>query len=74
MQISTAVRRFISRSLIGTREDFDADRIQELFFILQFKEDCWNIEAFNSFSFEVEIENLKKLNIKVGEVLIYMIF
>ena len=69
LQISTAVRRFISRSLVGTREDLDAEYDHELFDILQIKEDCWNMEIVNSTRFEHEIDELKKLNIKVGEVL-----
>lgn len=69
LQISTAARRFISRSLVGTREDLEVDNNPELFDILKIKEDCWNMEIVNSTRFEPEIEDLKKLDIKVGEVL-----
>jgi len=69
LNISTAVRRFISRSLVGTREDMDAENTQELFDILRYKDDCWNMEIVSSARFDPEIESLKKLNIKVGEVL-----
>ena len=69
LEISSAVRKFISRNLAGTREDLNVDRNQELFFILQCKEDCWNAQIINNASFEEEIEQLKKLNIKVAEIL-----
>ena len=69
LQISTAVRRFISRSLVGIREDLEVDNNYELFDILKIKEDCWNMEIINTTRFEPEIEELKKLDIKVGEVL-----
>ena len=69
MNISTAIRRFISRSLVGLREDLDAENTHELFDILRYKEDCWNMEIVSSARFEPEIEALKKLDIKVGEVL-----
>ncbi len=69
LNISTTVRRFISRSLSGTREDLEAEYSHELFDILKYKEDCWNMEIFSNTRFEQEIEELKKLNVKVGEVL-----
>ena len=69
IQISTTVRRFISRSLVGLREDSEVNDNQELFDFLRYKEDCWNREISSSAKFEDEIENLKKLNIKVGEAL-----
>ena len=69
LQISTAVRKFISRSLVGTREDLEVRSEQKLFDILQSKEDCWNIEIVSRECFEKEIEELKKLNIVVGQIL-----
>ena len=67
LTISTTIRRFISRSLVGIREDFEVQSEQELFEVLKYKEDCWNIEIRRNNNFEIEIEELKKLNIKVGE-------
>ena len=69
LQISTAIRRFISRSLVGKREDFEVDSEHELFSILQIKEDCWRREILGTISFKTEIEKLKELQIKVSEVL-----
>jgi hypothetical protein len=69
LQISTAVRRFISRSLVGLREDSEVKENQELFEVLRYKEDCWNRECLNSDKFDKEIEILKKLDIKVEEAL-----
>ena len=69
LHICTAVRRFISRSLVGTREDLDAESNHELFDVLQMKEDCWNMEIVSNTRFEHEIEELKRLNVKVGEIL-----
>ena len=69
LQISTAIRRFISRSLVGKREDFEVDSGHELFDILKIKEDCWRREIINTNLFEIEIEKLKELQIKVSEVL-----
>ena len=69
LEISTAVRRFISRSLVGVREDSEVAENQELFDFLRYKEDCWNREISSSARFDEEIENLRRLDIKVGEVL-----
>ena len=69
LQISTAVRRFISRSLVGIREDSEVKENQELFDFLRYKEDCWNREISSSAKFDEEIEDLKKLNIQVSEAL-----
>ena len=69
LQISTTVRRFISRNLVGIREDSEVKENQELFDLLRYKEDCWNREISSSARFDEEIENLKRLDIKVGEVL-----
>ena len=68
IRISTAIRKFISRTLVGER-DIDIDRNQELFFVLQSKDDCWSEELLNNNIFTQEIEELKKLNIRVGEAL-----
>lgn len=54
---------------MGLREDSEVNDNQELFDFLRYKEDCWNREISSSAKFEDEIENLKKLNIKVGEAL-----
>ena len=67
-RIATAIRQFISRSLVG-QIDLEIDPNQELFFTLKSKEDCWNIELYNDNNFNKEIEELKKLNIKVSEAL-----
>ena len=69
LKLSSALRKFISRSLVGIRVDFDVDREQELFYILQLKEDCWSVGTFDDENFNKEIEELKKLNIKVGQIL-----
>ena len=69
LNISTAIRRFISRSLVGIREDMDVENTHELFEILRYKEDCWNMEIVSSARFDSEIESLQKLEIKVGEIL-----
>jgi hypothetical protein len=69
LNISTAIRRFISRSLVGIREDMDVENTHELFEILRYKEDCWNMEIVSSARFDSEIESLQKLDIKVGEIL-----
>ena len=69
LKISTAIRRFISRSLAGRREDFEIEIEYELFGVLKTKEDCWDKETFNSIAFETEIEKLKVLNIKITEAL-----
>ena len=69
LEISTAVRRFISRSLVGLREDSEVKENQELFDVLRYKEDCWNRECLSTDKFNKEIEILKKLDIKVEEAL-----
>ena len=68
IRISTAVRKFISRSLVGQRV-VEIDANQELFFTLKSKEDCWNIELYHDINFNKEIEELKKFNIKICEAL-----
>ena len=67
--ISTTIRKFISRSLVGMREDLEIGDNIELFGVLLYKEDCWNREIFNYNNFEQEIEGLKTLDIRVGEIL-----
>ena len=67
--LSSTVRKFISRSLVGIREDLEIKYDIELFSVLIYKEDCWNKEIFNNYQFEKTIEKLKELDIKVGEVL-----
>ena len=37
LTISTTIRRFISRSLVGIREDFEVQSEQELFEVLKYK-------------------------------------
>jgi len=67
--ICTTIRKFISRSLVGIREDLEIGENIELFSILLFKEDCWNKEIYNNNNFEQAIEQLKTLDIRVGEIL-----
>ena len=67
--ICTTIRRFISRSLVGIREDLEIGTGIELFGILLYKEDCWNKEIFTNYQFDKEIENLQTFDIKVGEIL-----
>ena len=67
--ISTTIRKFISRSLVGIREDIEIGANIELFSILIYKEDCWNKEIFTNALFVQEIEGLQQLDIKVGEIL-----
>ena len=67
--ICTTIRKFISRSLVGIREDLEINDNIELFSILIYKEDCWNKEIFTNIQFEQAIEGLKNLDIKVGEIL-----
>jgi hypothetical protein len=69
LEISSACRKFISRNLIGIREDLTFDGNQELFFILKFKEDCWNTYLITNDSFEQEIQNLSSLDIKMAQIL-----
>ena len=67
--ISTTIRKFISRSLVGIREDLDIGDNIELFGILHYKEDCWNKEIYTNYQFDEQIDELTKLDIKVGEIL-----
>ena len=67
--ICTTIRKFISRSLVGTREDLEIGENIELFSILLYKEDCWNREIYSNNNFEQAIEQLKTLDIRVGEIL-----
>ena len=69
LTISTTIRKFISRSLVGIREDLEIGPNIELFSILIYKEDCWNKEIFTNAHFDREIEDLQKIDIKVGEIL-----
>jgi len=68
LTIATAVRRFISRNLVGIREDTEVKCDNELFDYLKYKEDCWDSEIVtNPQLFEGAIEDLKKIGIKVKE-------
>ena len=67
--ICTTIRKFISRSLVGIREDLEIGANIELFGILLYKEDCWNREIYTNYMFDNEIEKLQGLDIKVGEIL-----
>ena len=69
LTISSTIRKFISRSLVGIREDLEISANIELFSILIYKEDCWNKEIFTNALFDQEIEGLQQLDIKVGEIL-----
>ena len=69
LTISTTIRKFISRSLVGIREDLEIGPNIELFSILIYKEDCWNKEIFTNAHFDREIEDLQKIDVKVGEIL-----
>ena len=69
VQISTAVRKFISRYLVGQEVDTNIDKNHNLFDILKIKEDCWDYAQFNDANFIKYIEDLNKLNIKIGEAL-----
>ena len=69
LEISSAIRKFISRNLVGLRDDNNYDRNQELFFILKFKRDCWNAQIINNVNFGKEIEKLIELDIKIENVL-----
>ena len=69
LQISTAVRKFISRYLVGQEVDANIDKNHNLFDILKIKEDCWDYAQFNDATFIKNIEDLNKLNIKIGEAL-----
>lgn len=66
INIATAVRRFISRYLVGIREDTDINIDDELF--LNLRNDCWDNELLiNQVLFERSLEELKKVGIKVKE-------
>ena len=67
--IYSTIIKFISRSLLGIREDLEIGANLELFSILAIKEDCWNREISNNSKFGEEINILQQLDIKVGEVL-----
>ena len=69
LEISTAVRRLISRSLVGMRGDYEVELDCNLFTILRYKEDCWNREISSNERFDEELENLEKFNIPVKEAL-----
>ena len=71
LTIATAVRRFISRNLVGIRENNnDINGENELFNCLFYKEDCWDREIIsNSNLFEQKIEELKQFGIKIKESL-----
>lgn len=70
LEISSACRKFLSRNLVGIREDLSIGSNQELFFILQYKEDCWNTHIYTNINvFEKEIEELKTLDIKITQIL-----
>ena len=68
LNISTTIRKFISRSLVGIREDLEVGANNELFGVLLFKEDCWNKEIFTNIQFDHKIAELETLDIKVGEI------
>ena len=67
--LASTIRKFISRSLVGIREDLEINNNIELFSVLIYKEDCWNREIFNNIYFDSTIYKLQELDIKVGEVL-----
>ena len=69
LNICTTIRRFISRSLVGIREDLEIGANIELFGILIYKEDCWDKHLYTNYSFNKEIEDLQTLDVKVGEIL-----
>ena len=66
--IATTVRRFISRNLVGIREDTEIDCNNELFELI--KPDCWDSDfIFNEILFDRCLEKFKKFGIKVKEAL-----
>ena len=68
LAIATAVRRFISRNLIGIREDSEINCENELFDLLQYKTDCFDQEfTYNETLFDNSIGELKQFEIKVKE-------
>ena len=67
--ISTTIRKFISRYLVGERYDFEIKDDSELFGILIYREDCWDREIYINSQFESVIKQLKILDIKVEEIL-----
>ena len=67
--ISSTIRKFISRYLVGRRMDFEICNNREIFDWLVYREDCWEKEIYSNAQFSQEIEKMKKLNIKVGEAL-----
>ena len=69
VKICTIIRKFISRSLVGIREDLEIGPNIELFGILIYKEDCWDKEIFTNNRINKEIEDLQTLDIKVAEIL-----
>ena len=69
IKICTTLRKFISRSLVGIREDLEIGPNIELFGVLIYREDCWDKEIFTNARLNIEIEDLEKLDIKFSEIL-----
>ena len=66
--LATAIRRFISRYLVGLREDMQTNCTNPLFSYLEIKEDCWDFELTrNKNLFTSSIEEFKKSDISVNE-------
>lgn len=61
--LSSAVRKFISRFLSGTRSQQEINRDFELFTYMKYREDIWKIEVRENDNFEKELSELIQIGI-----------
>ena len=61
--LSSAVRKFISRFLSGTRSQQEVNRDFELFTYMKYREDIWKIEVRENDNFEKELSELIQIGI-----------
>ena len=68
-ELCSTLRKVMSRSLTGLREDYEIQPEANLFEFLEYKEDIWSPKIFKNVSFSEEIEQIKKFNILASQIL-----
>ena len=69
IELCSTLRKVMSRSLTGLREDYEIQPEANLFEFLEYKEDIWSPKIFKNVSFSEEIEQIKKFNILASQIL-----